>query len=404
MKFHHFTGCILLVSGTSIGAGMLALPVVSSFVGLIPSIIVFFVCWCVMLATALFFLDIHCAIKGEINLISMIHNILGPWWRAVGWVVYLLLLYSLAAAYIAASAPLFSSLIVHVFGYSMPNWVSFFALPIIFGGFVYLGTLGVDIVNRILMIGLGLSYLLLIGSLPKYVEGGLLTHIDWLPTPILFPVVITSFGYHIIIPSLVTYMNHDRKKLFWVICIGSFFPLMFYIIWQILILGIVPMQGEKGLVEAWCRGLSATYPLTHIITNIWANIGAQFFSFFAITTSFLGVTLSLSDFLIDGLKIKKSWEGRLIACILTFVPPLIFVFTYQRGFLVALEYAGVFVSILLVFLPAMMVWKLKTIPLYSTILGKMIIITVLLFAACIVVVDILEQWGCLKPLISSYFR
>lgn len=230
------------------------------------------------------------------------------------------------------------------------------------------------------------------------------SQITSVPTLILFPVVITSFGYHIIIPSLVTYMNHDRKKLFWVICIGSFFPLMFYIIWQILILGIVPMQGEKGLVEAWCRGLSATYPLTHIITNIWANIGAQFFSFFAITTSFLGVTLSLSDFLIDGLKIKKSWEGRLIACILTFVPPLIFVFTYQRGFLVALEYAGVFVSILLVFLPAMMVWKLKTIPLYSTILGKMIIITVLLFAACIVVVDILEQWGCLKPLISSYFR
>ena len=62
--------------------------------------------------------------------------------------------------------------------------------------------------------------------------------------------------------------------------------------------------------------------------------GHTFFSFLCnCSTSFLGVTLSLSDFLTDGFKIKKSWEGRLMACLLTFIPPLIFVLTYQRGFL-----------------------------------------------------------------------
>jgi len=217
-------------------------------------------------------------------------------------------------------------------------------------------------------------------------------------------VVITSFGYHIIIPSLTTYMQHDRKKLRWILMIGSLVPLLFYVLWQVLILGVVPIQGKESLVGAWQQGVAATQPLTRIVKSEWIKTGAHFFSFFAIVTSFLGVTLSLSDFLTDGFKIKKSWEGRLIACLLTFVPPLVFVFTYQRGFLVALEYAGAFVAILLIFLPAMMAWKLKKPSFYSTFWGRLLIIIVILFAIFIVVVDIIEQWGCFKPLISKYLQ
>ena len=404
MKINQFIGGVLLVAGTTIGAGMLALPVMSSFVGFFPSIIIFLFCWLVMLATSFFFLDANFAVEGEPNLISMVHKTLGGWGKAVSWVIYLLLLYSLTAAYIAASAPLFSSAIAYITGYTVPDWIPPFALPIIFGGFVYLGTLGVDIVNRLLMLGLGVSYLLLIGFLPEHIEGQLLMHVDWSPTFIVFPVVITSFGYHIIIPSLTTYMQHDRKKLRWILMIGSLLPLIFYVLWQILILGVVPIQGKESLVGAWQQGMAATQPLTRIVKSEWIKTGAHFFSFFAIVTSFLGVTLSLSDFLTDGFKIKKSWEGRLLACLLTFVPPLVFVFTYQRGFLVALEYAGAFVAILLIFLPAMMAWKLKKPRFYSTFLGRLLIIIVILFAIFIVVVDILEQWGCFKPLISKYLQ
>lgn len=404
MKINHYIGGILLVAGTTIGAGMLALPVMSSFVGFFPSFVIFILCWLVMLATAFFFLDANFAVEGEPNLISMVHKTLGGWGKAVSWVVYLLLLYSLTAAYIAASGPLFSSAIEAITGWEMPTWLAPFSLPIIFGGFVYLGTLGVDVINRFLMLGLGVSYLLLVGFLPEHIEGQLLMHVDWNPTLLVFPVVITSFGYHIIIPSLTTYMNHDRRKLRWTLLIGSLLPLVIYILWQILILGIVPITGEMSLVEAWKQGASATAPLTQILTNKWIKIGAHFFSFFAIVTSFLGVTLSLSDFLTDGFKIKKTWEGRLIACLMTFIPPLIFALTYQRGFIVALEYAGAFVAILLIFLPAMMAWKLSTPRFYSTFWGRLLLIVVILFSAFIVVVDILEQLGKFKPLITRYLQ
>ena len=404
MKINHYIGGILLVAGTTIGAGMLALPVLTSFVGFFPSICIFLLCWLVMLATAFFFLDVNLAVEGEPNLISMAHKTLGGWGKGLSWIVYLLLLYSLTAAYISASAPLFVSAVKATTGYTLPSWLAPFSLPIIFGFFVYLGTLGVDMINRLLMIGLCVSYLILVGFLPDHIEGTLLTHVDWTPTLVTFPVVITSFGYHIIIPSLTTYMNHDRKHLRRTLIIGSLLPLVIYILWQVLILGIVPIFGENSLISAWKAGSSATIPLSHLIHNKWVVVGAHFFSFFAIVTSFLGVTLSLSDFLTDGFKIKKTWEGRLIACLLTFIPPLVFVLTYQRGFFVALEYAGAFVAILLIFLPAMMAWKLKTSKFYRSGWGKLLLSFVILFAIFIVVVDILEQWGTLKPLLAKYIR
>jgi len=179
-------------------------------------------------------------------------------------------------------------------------------------------------------------------------------------------------------------------------------PLIFYILWLALILGVVPTGGEPSLVQAYQKGVSALQPLSLIVKSQWIKVGAHFFSFFAVVTSFLGVTLSLSDFLTDGLKIKKSWEGRLLACLLTFVPPLLFVFIYQRGFIVALEYAGAFVAILLIFLPAAMAWKLKKPRFYSTFWGRVLIILVMAFAIFVVIVDILEQWGFFNPLIAKY--
>lgn len=404
MKINHYIGGILLVAGTTIGAGMLALPVLTSFVGFFPSICIFLLCWLVMLATSFFFLDVNLAVEGEPNLISMAHKTLGGWGKGLSWIVYLLLLYSLTAAYISASAPLFTSAVKAMTGYTLPDWLSPFSLPIIFGFFVYLGTLGVDMINRLLMIGLCVSYLILVGFLPEHIEGTLLTHIDWTPTLVTFPVVITSFGYHIIIPSLTTYMNHDRKHLRRTLIIGSLLPLVIYILWQVLILGIIPIFGENSLVSAWRAGSSATIPLSQLIHNKWVVVGAHFFSFFAIVTSFLGVTLSLSDFLTDGFKIKKTWEGRLLACLMTFIPPLVFVLTYQRGFFVALEYAGAFVAILLIFLPAMMAWKLNTSKFYRSGWGRLLLSFVILFAIFIVAVDILEQWGTLKPLLSKYIE
>ena len=288
-----FLGGVLLIAGTSIGAGMLALPVTTSFGGFIPSLCVFLVLWILMLITANFFLDVNLELRGEPNFISMAEKTLGKWGKIVSWIFYLLLLYSLLAAYISACAPLFDLAFRSVFDKTIPSWITPFFLPVLFSGFVCLGTQGIDYFNRILMIGLVASYFLLTGTASTHIELTRLLHIDFTASLIAIPVIITSFGYHIIIPTLTTYMDHKEKNLRKIIFIGSIIPLFIYVFWQVVVLGAVPFS---DLLGAWNKGLPATEPLSGIVQGGLISSCSRFFSFFAIITSFLGVFLSLFDF------------------------------------------------------------------------------------------------------------
>ena len=389
-------GGILLVAGTAIGAGMLALPVVSSFGGFFPSLALLAFCWIFLFATSWILLDVNLSFPGEVNLITMASRTLGAPGRIICWISYLLLLYSLTAAYIAGSAPLFLQAVAFVTGWSAPSWVGPFPLLLIFGFFVYLGTSSVDRINRLLMFGLIIAYFLLIVFLPSHIDLSLIQHTDLKAVWIAVPLMMTSFGFHIIIPTLATYLHHDVKKLRLTLFIGSLIPFLVYVVWEFLILGVVPLP---DLAAAWAAGESGVAPLSHLLQNPWIGGVASLFSFFAIITSFLGVSLSLSDFLTDGLKMKRFSFGREFSSLLTFVPPLFFVYTYPRGFILALQYAGIFVVILLCLLPALMAWKL---PRYRPPSRRLCLLAIFLLSFSVIALDLLEYLGILQSLIAPY--
>jgi len=392
MKINHTLGGALLIAGTTIGAGMLAVPVVTSFMGFGPSLLLLLFFWFFFITTAKFFIDVNVSIREESNLISMAGKTLGRWGQGATWVLYLLLLYSLTAAYISASAPLFQEAIFAITGWKPALYLAYFILPVCFGYFIYLGTEGVDALNRLLMLGLVAMYVLMIAFVPSHVQFPFLIEAHWSPTLLALPVVVTAFGYHIIIPTLSTYMNHNRKQLMQSVIWGSLITLIIYAIWQFLVMGVV---SAPELAKSWHAGESAAEPLARLLKNPWVSKAVGFFSFFAILTSFLGVSLSLADFLRDGLSLKKSWEGKLIAICLTFLPPLIFVFKFERGFVLALEYAGAFVILLLGFLPAAMAWKLK-LARYHHWKGKVLLGTFMIISIAVVIVDVLVQSGFVK--------
>src|SRR3972149_5265924 len=163
-------GGIFIVAGTTIGAGMLALPVSTAFGGFFPAFLLFFLCWLIMLATSFFFLDVNLSLKGEPNFISMAGKTLGTGGKVVSWIVYLLLLYSLTAAYITASTPLFVQAAHYLTGYTLHPAIAHFSLPVFFGFFIYLGMGAVDRINRLLMFGLILTFILLAGILPAHID------------------------------------------------------------------------------------------------------------------------------------------------------------------------------------------------------------------------------------------
>ncbi|MDN3507703.1 MAG: aromatic amino acid transport family protein, partial [Simkaniaceae bacterium] len=111
-----------------------------------------------------------------------------------------------------------------------------------------------------------------------------------------------------------------------------------------------------GLLEAKELGLTAVAPLKNILGSKSVVYIGTFFAFFALTTSFLGVTLGLLDFLSDGLRIEKKGWGKGLLCGIVFVPPMIIGVTTPTLFFRALGYGGIGCALLLGLMPTLMVW------------------------------------------------
>jgi tyrosine-specific transport protein len=208
-------------------------------------------------------------------------------------------------------------------------------------------------------------------------------------------VVITSFGFHIVIPSLTHYLKRQIPLLKSCLFVGSFLPLCIYILWQYVIVGTIPVGGAQGLIQASMRGESAIAPLIHHTQNPWIASVGLLFSLFAIVTSFLGVSLSLSDFLSDGIALKSARLQKPLLLALTFVPPLLFVYLYPHGFVAALEYAGVFVALLLGLMPVAMVWrgryKLHLPSPMRTLGGKPLLVLTALFFLALIALELFSR-------------
>lgn len=398
---NRFIGGLLLVAGTTIGAGMLALPIVTGFAGFFPSLVLLLLYWLFMAFTAQLMLEVNLWMAPHTNLLTMAHKTLGRGGKLFSWIIYLFLLYSLTTAYLAGGGTILIEMIEALTHWQIPAWVTPFPLLLLFGFAVYEGASSVDFVNRLLMFCLMSAYALMILFLTPYVQPALLTHANWAALWIPVSIVSISFGFHIIIPTLTDYLNRDVKQIRRVLILGSLIPLIVYISWEILTLGIIPLEGNLGLREGFEKGIDGASLLASILKNPTLALLARLFSLFAIITSFLGVSLSLRDFLADALHIEKSPKGRLMLYLLTFLPPLAIVLIDPRAFLNALEYAGAFgVVTLLGLLPVLMVWRGRYVQKregpYRTPGGKWALAAALLVSLSVIALEIIIKLGYLK--------
>ncbi len=346
---------ILLVAGTSVGGGMLALPVLTSQVGFFPSLCLYLLCWLFMAATGLLFLEISLWMPANANILSMAERMLGRFGKAVAWGLYLFLFYCLTLAYIVGAG----DLVVQALSRSvvLQEWQGELIFLALFTPFVYTGARLVGRLNIFLMLGLGVSYLAFVFLGYSHVNPELLWRANWSFAWTALPITFVAFAYQGIVPTLVDYMQRDARKIRLAILIGSFLPFIAYALWQWLILGIVPADGAGSLSEALQKGENAVQPLKNVLNIPGVYVVGQYFAFFALVTSFFGVTLGLLDFLADGMQIKKTAKNKLLLCLLIFVPPFLFALIHPHVFLVALDFAGgLGCALLLGLLPILMVW------------------------------------------------
>lgn len=353
----------LLISGTTIGAGMLGIPLVTAASGFLPGVLITSLVWFFMYCTALLFLEVTLWMPDGSNVLSMSKKFLGPYGRLFSGALFIFLYYCLMVAYFDAGAPLFARAF-SFFGFSLSPILSFVLFGASFALIVTLGPKSIDRTNVIISVAMIAAWFLLIGSGASEVKQAPLKVVEWQKMFLAMPVLFSAFGFHNVIPSLSTYLKRDRKALRRSIFWGSLIPLLVYIVWQWLIIGAIP---HKDIVDAFKEGIAISDSFQTQLSHPYFSTFTRFFAFFAIVTSMLGVSFSMVDFLGDGLKVKKRVGlSRLFLSMLTFVPPMVFSIFYPDIFANALGVAGGFGEALLNgLLPISLlwvgkyVWKLK---------------------------------------------
>ena len=393
MKMKTFLGA-LLIGGTALGAGMLALPIATAGSGIIPSWVVYFLSWAFSVATGLLFVEIGLWLPRKANIVSMAKTLLGDWGKWFAWALYIFLFGTLTVAYVAGGG----HLVTISLGQNISPSIGIILFTTVFGLVVHLGTKIAGRVNAILMVGLIISYLGFAIFGVEKINTALLQLWGWKAAIVGLPIIFTSFSFQGTVPTLLEYLERDGKRTRVAIIAGTTIPFVCYIIWDIIIKGVIPIEGPHGLLEARSLGATAVEPLKYMIHNSSIALIGNFFAFFALTTSFIGVTLGLLDFLSDSLNFKKTEINRIWLTFLIYVPPVMIALINPRIFLEALGYAGGFgCAILLGFLPTLMAWigrYKKKYPLTHELLpgGKPVLALLFAFVAFEVAIQLLQQF------------
>ncbi|HAS6348534.1 TPA: amino acid permease [Vibrio vulnificus] len=350
-------GSTLIIAGTTIGAGMLALPLASAGIGFSTSVMIMVGFWALMSYTALLMVELHQEADSNATLHTLAKQILGEKGKWIASFAMLFLFYALCAAYIAGGGAQFSERVAQSLNIELNAPLGTIVFTLIVAAVVTVGTAMVDKVNRVLF-GLKIAAMtaVLFFLAPNVTESYLLS----MPMQqglivAALPVIFTSFGFHGSIPAIVNYLDGDTNALRKAIVVGSSIPLVIYIFWQLVTLGVIHQQTlvENAGLSALIGQLAAKVQQSHLsqLVGVFADL--------ALLTSFLGVSLGLFEFLGDVIKKQGKTQNRIVPALVTFTPPLMFALYYPQGFIMALGYAAIALAILAIFLPIVMVRKVR---------------------------------------------
>jgi tyrosine-specific transport protein len=409
LKFGQVFSAMFLVAGTCIGGGMLALPIATGISGFIPSLVVMFICWLAMTATALMLLEVSLWMEEGVHVITMTSRILGRFGKMVSWCLYLFICYASIVAYTAGGGGQIAASLKNTFDYSISKELGCILFIFTFGAVIYLGSKIVGRVNAILFIAMIAAYVALIGVGMSEVKTSFLLKHRWSNALLALPLLLTSFSFQTMVPSLTPYLKKHVKNLRLAIVGGTFIAFIVYALWQALILGIVPLEGANGLADALSKGEPATQFIGTHVEGVFVPYFAEYFAFFAIITSFLGISLGLYDFLADGLHIKKQGLGKITLGFLIVVPTLIFATQFERIFLLALDSTGGYGdTILNGLIPVLMVWigRYKLGHLHAIQLpgGKGVLICTFAFFSVVLILEILAHTGFIFSIYDDIYQ
>lgn len=344
-------GSSLIISGTALGAGMLAIPMVLAQFGLLWGTALMLFIFIGTTYAALLLLEASINVGGGLGMNTIARKSLGKGGQLVTNGLLYALLICLLMAYILGAGDLLNKLLQSIeLDLSLVH--SQVAFTLIAGVIVASGTAVIDKINRALfaimlfMLLLTLVFLVPGISLDNMTQVSNSNPLELIQTS---AIIFTSFGFMVVIPSLVSY-NHEAtpKQLRNMVIIGSSIPLVCYLVWLYAVVGnLTPEQiTHFSNVSELISVFSAEHPFINLVLSSFTGL--------ALLTSFLGVAMALFTQNEDTFKQNKA-----VTYVISFILPLVGAIFAADQFLAVLSYAGIILVFLAVFIPLAMVIKLR---------------------------------------------
>lgn len=362
-------GSILLIAGTCIGSGMIALPIVLAKLALIPSFLLMLVIWAVVYYTSLISLELNIQAGHGLSLGALGKYFSGPIAEMIGTVSLKLLSYALLTAYIYGGSSVLQKLLgsdVHI------NHIEI--LYTIFIGLVFLLPIKwIDYTNRFLFIGLMVTVAILLAGLTSMVTWSNLPLLPEKTDPstwsIIIPVVFTSFGFQGSIHTFINYCHKDVKILKSALLWGTLIPVVVYTLWIFSILIVIHHENPLFYAQI-IAGKAEVGDLIKELSSIaqWKSVQllVWWISFLAIFTSLLGVGIGLCDSLkaIFTKKIPNTTFCNIMSSIFAVLPACIAAVLIPNAFIVVLGFAGMILSVIAILLPVYLLYQANFSQLY----------------------------------------
>ena len=355
-------GGALIVAGTSIGAGMFSLPVVTSGAWFGLSLAILLLGWYCMYSAGLYLMEANLRYKDGASFDTMAQATLGNVGRVINGLAVGFVCYILTYAYISGGSSIIAHTLQSVVGINVGTPLAGTLFAMILGSIVVFGPLAVDKVTTAMLGGMLITFAGFSSGLMGSVNmDNLFSALPLRETsPFIWGTIsfiTVSFGFQTCVPSLTSYMKRDSHSLGAAIRIGSLLTLAFYVIWQLVIFGNLSREAFPDIIAAGGNIGDLVLALEQTGLNMSTSKMLQLFSHMAVATSFLGVSMGLFDYIADILGFEKNLQGRLKTAAITFAPPTILGIMLPDGFIAAIGFAGIGATIFSALSPVLMAYK-----------------------------------------------
>ncbi len=328
---------VFMITGMTIGAGILGLPYVVAQIGLIPGLICIFFLGLAMLCLNLMIGEVAVRTKENLQLPGFAGKYLGPWAKRVLSVTITLSGFGALLAYIIGEGQVLGSL----FG-GNPLWWSIFFWSL--GSLlIWRGLQTIKKVEKILslaviaiIVGLSLYFFPWINKVNFY-------YVDL--TKILLPYGVILFALHAApaVAEAHALLPGSQRRFKKALIIGTVIPIFVYLLFVLAVVGVGGLITTEvatiGLGEIFGRGVL-------VASNLFAAL--------AMGTAFMGLGMALKQTLIWDHKLPKWVADYFVIAI----PLLLFLIGFRSFITVLNAVGGVFIGIEAIFM-VLIFWQAR---------------------------------------------